>query len=165
MNYMKMKGILCTILVIFLASCSAPKFNTFLISDEAPVIVYKTILDYTENVPVLLNDEKNRIVSYPAPADLFHEGELALPVKLSRGYLLDRRGIGANTAFTSYTFDEYSRMKAPPSLQDLNDHIIDKNPFEAMYQCGKRGDYSDLTKELKQKIRKGMSGCNNIINR
>ena len=158
-----MKRFTYTILVALLVSCSATKINTVMINDQAPVIVYKTIADYDNNVPILLNETKDRIVSYPAPADLHADGELALPVRLRKGYLLDRRGINTHTAFTSYTYEEYSKMEAPPSIQDLNDHIIETSPFEAMYNCGNRSNYKDLVKEVNQKISRGMTGCTPII--
>ena len=74
---------------------------------QAPVIVYKTRANFYNMVPVTLNQDKDRIVSYPAPSDLYFEGELALPGKLKKGYLLDRRGINVNTVFTSFTYEEY----------------------------------------------------------
>ena len=155
--------ILYATLVVLLASCSATNINTAMISNQAPIIVYKTVADYDNNVPVLLNEARDRIVSYPAPADLYHNGELALPVRLNKGYLLDRRGINASTAYTSYTYEEYSKLEAPPSLEDLTDHIIEKDPFEAMYHCGNKSNYKDLVKELKQKISNGMPGCKALI--
>jgi hypothetical protein len=134
-----------------------------MISEQAPVIVYKTVADYDNNVPVGLNATGEKIASYPAPADLYYNGELALPVRLKEGYMLDRRGIGANTAFTSYTYEEYSKMDAPPSLQELYDHILEKNPFEKLYDCGNKSNYKDLVRELNQKISRGMKGCKSLI--
>ena len=153
----------CFALLLFLASCSASKMNTETISDQAPVTVYRTSADYFHNVPVGLNENGDRIISYPLPSDLFIGGELALPVRLKKGYLLDRRGLQTNSAFTSYTYEEYSRMESPPTLQELFDHIVDKDPFEAMYRCGNRSQYKDLVKELNVKIGKGMQECTPVI--
>ncbi len=150
-------------LVLLLASCHATRTSTGMISDQAPVTVYMTVADYRDKVPVVLNEAGDQIVSYPAPSDLFTGEELALPVRLKKGYLLDRRGLQSNSAFTSYTYEEYSGMESPPSLQDLYDHIIAKDPFKALYHCGNRDQYGDLVKELNRKIRKGMPGCTPLI--
>jgi hypothetical protein len=150
-------------LFLFLVSCSASRMDTVMISDQAPITVYKTVADFYYNVPVGLNEARDQIVSYPTPSDLYIEGELALPVRLRKGYLLDRRGLHANSAFTSYTYEEYARMESAPSLQELFDHIVEKDPFEAMYNCGKRSQYKELVKELNRKIGKGMQGCTPVI--
>ncbi len=158
-----MRRAIYIILGALLVSCSTTKINTGLINDQAPIMVYKTAADYFNKVPVRLNERKDRIVSYPAPADLYHDGALALPVRLKKGYLLDTRGISANTAFTSYTYEEYAEMDAAPSLQELYDHILEKNPFEALYNCGNKSNYKDLVKELNRKISTGLPGCTSII--
>ncbi|MGE5317291.1 MAG: hypothetical protein ACM3ME_04790, partial [Chloroflexota bacterium] len=77
---------------------------------NAPVIIYKTKLDYSLQVPVTLSSDKKTLVSFPAPSDIYYGGDLAYPVKLENGYLLDRRGIDVNTAFTKWTYYEYSRL-------------------------------------------------------
>lgn len=151
------------VLILLLASCNVTQVNSDMTYAQAPLIVYKTVADFYNMVPVTLNETKDKIVSYPAPTDLFYAGELALPVKLNQGYLLDRRGVHVNTAFTSYTYEAYSRMKSPPSLQELYDNIIEKEPFESMYDCGKRGHYSNLEKELNKEIRKGMANFKSLI--
>jgi hypothetical protein len=133
-----------------------------MIHDQAPVIVYKTVADFDHNVPVTLNETKDKIVNYPAPSDLFYEGELSLPVRLKQGYLLDRRGIGPNTAFTSYTYEEYSKLEAAPSLQELFDSIIGKEPFESVYNCGTRDAYGELVGDLNRKIKEGFPGCEEL---
>ncbi|MEA3476995.1 MAG: hypothetical protein U9R60_02360 [Bacteroidota bacterium] len=152
-----MKAIVYSAMVLLMISCNAAKVNSDMPNAQAPLIVYKTVADFYNNVPVTLNEAKDRIVSFPAPSDLFYGGELALPLKLNQGYLLDRRGIHVNSAFTSYTYEEYSRMESPPSLRELYDSIIAKEPFESIYDCGTRGQYNDLEKELKKEIRKGMT--------
>lgn len=81
--------------------------------------IYKTNGDYNDNVPVSLNADGTMITSFPAPTDLT---ERSTPVVLADGWLLDRRGIGANTVFTRYTYGEY--MKLPQVPADLMDAII-----------------------------------------
>ena len=144
-------------------SCSAAKINTGMIHEQAPVIIYKTTADYFFNVPVSMNEARDRIVSFPAPSDLYYNGEPALPGKLKKGYLLDRRGINANSVFTSYTYSEYAALEAPPSLEELHESIIDKHPFKAMYNCGKKSDYQDLISELNEAISNNLTGFKTMI--
>lgn len=128
-------------------------------ASEAPIIVYMTNENFNHNVPITMNESKDIIVSYPAPSDLYFEGELALPLKLNLGYLLDRRGINLNTAFTSFTYEEYSNLEVAPSIEELLENIIERDPFLEMYDCGKRSNYINLEKELGRKIKEGMIDC------
>ena len=82
--------------------------------------------DYSQNVPVLLSDNKLTIVSYPAVEDVMVNGKYPLPTLLKKGYYLDNRGIGPNVAFTKYTYEEYSKLSATPSVHELFQSIIDK---------------------------------------
>lgn len=83
-------------------------------------VIYKMIGSAsTANVPVLVN-RAGEIISYPAPSDL-KNGE---PIPLEEGYLLDRRGISENSRFTSYTYQEYSALDAPPTVAELRAAII-----------------------------------------
>jgi len=158
-----MKAITYFTILLLMTSCNTVKVSSEKVNALAPLIVYKTVADYYHNVPVLLNDTKDRIVSFPAPSDLFYEGELALPLKLKQGYLLDRRGIHINSAFTSYTYEEYSKMESPPPPEELFDSIIDKEPFESIYDCGSPGQYNDLGKDLNREIRKGMKNFKSLM--
>jgi hypothetical protein len=129
----------------------------------APTIVYKMTGNYWQNVPVTLSDDKTQIVSYPHPKDLIVNGKLATPSPLPDGYWLDNRGISPNVAFTSWTYEAYSRLEAPPSVSELFNAIIDKNPIAEMCDCGSRTTFSSpieiplkaliKQKELTQKCR------------
>lgn len=49
----------------------------------------------------------------------------SVPVSLGDGWLLDRRGgISRNSAFLSYTYDEYSKLSSAPSPSALMQRII-----------------------------------------
>jgi hypothetical protein len=100
------------------------------------------------NVPVMLSNDRSSIVSYPDRKDLYYKGDLAYPTRLHDGFLLDNRGIGANVAFLSLTYETYSKLDRTPSLPELINLIIDKDPLTEMYQCGNRGQYSDPEKDL-----------------
>jgi hypothetical protein len=126
---------------------------------EAPVIVYKTKADYISNVPVLMDSKKEIIISYPDPVDVFYNGELAIPTRLIDGYLLDNRGIGVNSVFTSFTYEEYSKLKQVPGIETLKRSIMDKDPILEMYNCGSR---SNFKKKLDQLIKSNFAGCKRL---
>lgn len=128
----------------------------------SPVVyVYKTKKDYSHLVPVLMDEGRTRIVSYPSPGDLKRGGSLCLPTKLEQGYWLDNRGIGPSVAFLSYTYEEYSKLSVAPSMDDLMSHIVDKYPLLEIHACGRRADYSgkDIVSELNRKIAEGEIGA------
>ncbi len=118
-----------------------------------PTVVYKTKNDYRKNVPITLSDDKTKVVSYPAPTDVFYNGQLAYPSELINGYLLDNRGISVNTVFTKYTYEEYSKLKATPDLETFLKSIIDKDPFVEIYNCGNRYRFKDVVPELNNEIK------------
>jgi hypothetical protein len=92
---------------------------------EAPALIYKTRNDYSKFVPVLMNAEKNRIISYPAPTDILSDGTFSYPTQLANGYLLDNRGIGPDVAFLNITYEAYSQLKQPLSMDKMMDSILD----------------------------------------
>jgi len=113
-----------------------------------PVIVYKTKSDYNKNVPIILSDDKSEIVSYPHPSDLKVGNALALPTILKNGYLIDNRGIGKNVAFIKLTYEEYAILENPPSIKDLYNMIIDKDPLIEMCNCGNKKAIKNLENQL-----------------
>ena len=121
---------------------------------SSPVVyIYKTKQDYSRLVPVLMDETRTRIVSYPAPTDLKTNGRLAYPTPLDNGYWLDNRGITPQAAFLSYTYEEYSRLTEVPSVKELETRIVDRQPFTFIMACGRRTDYKDIVKELNEYIR------------
>lgn len=149
-----------------MVSCSNSKSTTSSTSSKdkksevkstalAPCIFYKTRADYRMNVPVILSEDKTRIVSYPDVIDIRNQGGAAYPSELVNGYLLDNRGIGPTVAFLSYTYDDYAKLKKTPSMDDLMSHIIDKDPVTEMYRCGTRNNEVDWVSEMKRAIEIG----------
>lgn len=116
------------------------------------LLIYKMSKDYSQNVPVILSSDKETIVSYPHPRDVYTNGKLALPTPLQNGYWLDNRGIAKNVAFLSYTYEEYAALTDAPSLDDLYSKIVDKNPIIEMWDCGSRHNYRDLISDLNEII-------------
>ena len=123
---------------------------------SSPVVyIYKTKQDYSRLVPVLMDETRTRIVSYPAPTDLKTNGRLAYPTPLEGGYWLDNRGITANVAFLTYTYEAYSRLPQAPSRAELEAHILDRQPLEAFRRCGSRSQFAaDPVPQLNALIRK-----------
>lgn len=122
---------------------------------SSPIVyIYKTKKDYSHLVPVLMDETRTRIVSYPAPADLLRNGQPTLPTLLEGGFWLDNRGIGPTVAFLSYTYEEYSGFSHAPSYEELMEHIVDKYPLTSIRACGRRADYKDIVTELNERIRK-----------
>ena len=145
------------IVVIFLFnSCSSPTtseksvpiISGAVASTGPDLIIYQTRGDYNNLVPVILNDNKTELTSYPAPGDLKYKGKPATPGLLANGFLLDNRGITSNVAFLSITYDEYMALKKTPSRTELMEWIIDKDPLLVIYNCGKRQLYKNEIEEL-----------------
>ncbi len=131
---------------------------------QQPVIVYKTKADYNNLVPVTLDETHTRIVSYPHPADLKHSlSGYTTPTELNNGYLLDNRGVGKNTAFLNYTYEEYAALPDAPSMEEMMARIVDKNPFIELWNCGSAGEYKERVTELNRLIDKGFPNCKLII--
>lgn len=120
-----------------------------------PVIVYKTKENYNELVPVILSADKKEVISYPAPGDLYYQGDLAYPLELGDGYLLDRRGINEYVAFIEMTYTEYAELDKAPTPEELFKIILDDDPLLEMYHCGSRYDYDNLEDEMIRKSEEG----------
>lgn len=83
-------------------------------------IIYKTSGDFQQNVPVQVNADGS-LLSYPAPSDI---PENAAPVQLESGWLLSPVGVGPQTVFTTYTYDEYRRLSQPPAPEEILKAVI-----------------------------------------
>ena len=157
-----MTRITLLLLLTMMLSCNATKMSPNSSEALPSAIVYKTTGDYYQLVPITMDEARDKVVSYPAPADLFTNGKLALPVKLENGYRFDHRGINANTAFTSFTYETYSQMESAPSTSELIKSISDPNPFEEIYNCGKINEFKDPVKDLNRLIQKKFKGCTSL---
>jgi len=118
------------------------------------VLIYKTNGDYYSNVPVILSEDKTKIMSFPDIKDVYYDGDLAYPLKLINGYFLDRRGIGSNVAFLDYTYEEYSKLKETPTANELMKKILNSEPLIELYDCGSKYKYKNLVEELNEIIEK-----------
>ena len=127
---------------------SEPLVSTGVGSTGPDAIIYKTKGNYDQLVPVILNKNKSEIVSFPAPTDLKYKGKPAIPTSLENGYLLDNRGITADVAFLSLTYDEYMALEKTPAKDELMGLIVDYDPLVEMYSCGKRSTFTNEVEEL-----------------
>ena len=123
------------------------------VAATAPTVLYKTKGDYHNLVPVMLSADRLSIVAYPAPGDV--SGPAAAPTALAGGYWLDNRGIGLNVAFLKLSYADYGRLRAAPSLADLDALILDRDPLTAYCDCGPRAGYSAPTAQLNALITAG----------
>ena len=147
-------------LAFWIAACSsAKKINSEQkesIESKAqagpPAIIYKTRKDYFDKVPVTMNADRTAITNYPGPKDILIDGVPSYPSRLENGFLLDNRGINAQVAFLKISYEDYSKLKAAPSLEELMGLILDKEPLEVMYNCGSRFSYKNLIEELNDRI-------------
>lgn len=121
------------------------------------VIIYKTKADYSDLVPVTMNSARTKIVSYPATSDIRPS---AKPLALADGWLLDRRGIGPNTVFTDYTYEEYSSLEKTPTASELMEHIVEKYPLLDLRDCGTDRLSPDQLNDL---IKSGLKGCKTML--
>lgn len=124
------------------------------------IVIYKTTGNFNRNVPVVMDESRTKIVAYPAPSDLYRNGRLATPTELDGGYLLDNRGINANTVFLDYTYEEYAAMETAPSLQDLLEHVKERYPFVEMYYTER--DTSGDVEYYNRVIASGFKDCRKV---
>lgn len=96
-----------------------------------PAIVYRTSGDYDDLVPITLSPDGKSVESYPAPTDV--SPSWSTPLHVADGFLLDRRGISARSAFTCYTYARYCALTEAPSPRVLLDSVIPGARVTEMY--------------------------------
>ena len=152
---MKTIILIATIALSTIVSCKIKQATTGDTKIGAPCVVYKTKADYSSYVPVTLSADKTTIVAYPAIKDIYYKGKLALPSALQNGYLLDNRGVGANSAFLKLTYADYAKLKDIPKLTDLYNMVLEKDPFVEIYNLGDRTRFKDEVADINKIIAKG----------
>lgn len=118
-------------------------------------IIYKTNGDYSDNVPVTLNASRTALLSFPAPSDLTN----ASPLPLEGGFLLDRRGISANTAFTKWSYAEYAALPSTPSQQEIMDNIIPTARVTEIVRMPFEASEPDVVSRCNEAISSGLKDC------
>jgi|GEM_PF-2915255 len=116
---------------------SAPAGGT--VAVLAPVIVYKTRNDYSNNVSVCYKDDE--ITCNPGPGDAIHQR----PTKLANGYFLKRM---SGDVFLNITIDEFINYKGDWSDLIKIKNIIDYHPFTEMYSCPTTFDIEQINQAI-----------------
>lgn len=66
--------------------------------------------------------------------------------------MLDNRGIGQNVAFIKLTYKEYANLKDVPSLNELYNLIMDKDPLTKLCNCKVNNPNLNLENQLNDMI-------------
>ncbi|MCK9481804.1 MAG: hypothetical protein M0R38_08610 [Bacteroidia bacterium] len=117
-----------------------------------PAYIYKTKKDYSNFVPVLMNDDKTEIISYPHPTDLYPADMPLTPTALNKGYLLDNKGININVAFLNITYKDYSMLTEPPTIAEMKEMLLDVNPLTELCNCGNKNAFDNIEKQVNELI-------------
>lgn len=136
--------------------------NTLYRSSSVPKAqIYKTNGNYIDNVAITLSQDRKSIISYPAPSDVSVNSQ---PIALADGYLLDRRGVGKNSAFLKITYSEYSKLKSSPSPAQLMEMIIPDAAVTALVRLPMTTSEAVAdTAQVNQIINDGLRGCKVIF--
>lgn len=121
--------------------------------------IYKMNGDYADLVPVTLNQARNTVVSYPAPSDLRNSE----PVRLADGFLLDRRGIGLNTVFTRWTYEDYSALLTAPAPKEILANINPDARLTELYEMPFPVGTPNAAERCDSLIKTGLPGCQSLI--
>lgn len=155
-----MRNVFLLIFMVFFFGCERNKALTTNGENALkPVVIYKTTKDYSKNIPIVMDEAKEKIIAYPAITDVSNSKR---PTRLANGFLLDNFGVQKNTVYTSYTIEEFQKLNKQPSLNELESRIIDKNPFVEMYRY--MGSAATI-EVLNQEIQNGFNNSNKIIKR
>ncbi|MCH5226601.1 MAG: hypothetical protein J1F16_02090 [Muribaculaceae bacterium] len=76
--------------------------------------------NYQDNVAVSINPE-GELIYFPAPTDITADSR---PIALGEGWWLNCQGLGPNSVFTTYTFEEYASLPQVPSPEQIKNAII-----------------------------------------
>lgn len=143
----------------------APQSSSATINSSVAMLpkakIYRTNGDYDKNVPITLNQERNKVVSYPAPSDI---GEFCTPVPLDNGFLLDRRGITATSAFINMTYSDYAALENAPRPSELLEMVIPDARVTEIYLLPYRvGEAQKEIPQINLLIKDGMKDCEKIF--
>lgn len=105
--------------------------------------------DYAANVMVTLSPDCREVISYPECNEV--DSSMA-PVKLSRGYYLDRGGVGPNTVFLRWTYDEYSRLPETPTPSQIIEAVIPDSHIAEIIEIPLGMNYAKIHPEMADTI-------------
>ena len=81
---------------------------------------FKMTGDYADHVAVTLG-ANGELTYFPAPSDIT---KASAPISLGGGWYLNNQGLSANSVFTKYTYEEYSKLPSVPSQEELKAAVI-----------------------------------------
>jgi hypothetical protein len=105
---------------------------------DTTIQIYKfdTARNYSNNAPVELFFDKNKITSNPS------EINTRWPVKLASGYYLNG-SMGVNSGYLSLTIQEYNSYDVIPGVDSLHKLLVEKDPYIEYYQRSDDGTFSN----------------------
>lgn len=120
----------------FLSLCYSCDKN--LGSEDTVIQIYKfkSEKDYSNNVPVELSLDKNKITSNPS------ELNTRWPIKLVSGYYMNG-SMGVNSGYLSLTIEEYNSYDIIPGVDNLFSLLVEKDPYLEYYQRNDDGTFSN----------------------
>ncbi len=95
--------------------------------------IAKTKSDYSKYVWIGMSTDKKMITSYPGPTDVNPNRE---QIVLHNGYYINSFAWGSNNVPIDVTIVDYAKMNDTLSLKQMEDLILDKNPYVELYDCG-----------------------------
>ncbi|MFC2138311.1 hypothetical protein ACFLTE_09060 [Bacteroidota bacterium] len=124
--FLKFQIFLSIIFLPFLFSCEKVKHAD---SPAGDVLKFRDGVDYSDNVYVLISEDKKRMVGYPAYKENFDNSAY----DVYKGYHLLKINYGINTGYLSLTFEEYGKVKDTISRKTIESLIIDRDPYSEFY--------------------------------
>lgn len=133
--------IIYLVLIVLFESCIGGLVHL----NSVVIYKFKPAKDYSNNVFVLLSEDKTTIMGYPSSIN-------HLLVELDDDYYMD--GLGINTGYLSMTIDELNSYETSPGVDTLASLLIETDPFLEYYSSvsgyfksgsGKDAEYIDLS--------------------
>ena len=122
---------------------------------QAPVVIYKTRMDYREYMTVQLSADGQTVTAFPAPSDVLGQK----PIELADGYLMKRM---VGDAYLSMTIDEYANASRLYTAEELLRLVTDRDPYMEKYDCS--GCTDTDTSSINNMIRNGgLKKCKTLI--
>lgn len=115
-------------------------------------MVYKVKKPFHGFVPVVLNEDKSDIISYPGKEDALHILERGIALQLQEDYWLDKQGIQAHSVFLSKTLEEWKNLTVIPTPREMMALIQIQEPFAELCDCGNAYTFKNIEQELNQLI-------------
>lgn len=131
------------------AEAEAPVNDGPRIIREPATRAFKPGGDYADKVMVTLSPDFREVISYPECNEV--DSSMA-PVKLARGYYLDRGGVGPNTVFLRWTYDEYSRLPETPTPSQIIEAVIPDSHVAEIIEIPLGKNYARIHPEMADTI-------------